>query len=148
MSNPPTDEAATALQIHNNARASKNLSPLVWDGELSAQATDYANYLAGADIGLQHSSGPHEPAQGENLYMSMGMENPVAAVAQAWLNEAENYHGEAIGEGDFGSFGHYTQAMWSSTTNVGLGWATGTNGWVYVVGRYSPPGNMSGERPY
>lgn len=28
---------------------------------------------------------------------------------RAWLNEAPNYHGENIPDGDFGSYGHYTQ---------------------------------------
>jgi hypothetical protein len=86
----------------------------------------------------------------------------------------ENYHGEASGEGDFGSYGHYSkpftllfffhrgqdreecglmerilaQCMWSSTTKVGMGSATAANGWVFVVGRYNPQGNWTGSKPY
>lgn len=40
------------------------------------------------------------------------------------------------------------QCMWSSTTHVGMGIATAKNGWVFVVGRYSPPGNFVGSKPY
>lgn len=109
MSNPPTDEAAAALRIHNDARAGQNLEALVWDDDLAKQATEYAQYLADANIGLEHSSGPHDPDQGESLYMEMGQSDPVSAAAQAWINEVENYHGEAIGEGDFGSYGHYSK---------------------------------------
>ena len=175
MSNPPTDEAAAALRIHNDARAGQNLEALVWDDDLAKQATEYAQYLADANIGLEHSSGPHDPDQGENLYMEMGQSDPVSAAAQAWINEVESYHGEAIGDGDFGSYGHYSksltllcftenerekreesglmeripaQCMWSSTTKVGMGSATAANGWVFVVGRYNPQGNWTGSKPY
>jgi hypothetical protein len=40
------------------------------------------------------------------------------------------------------------QCMWHSTTNVGMGIAKDSKGNVYVVGRYSPPGNWSGQKPY
>ncbi len=31
--------------------------------------------------------------------------------------------------------------MWHITTSMGMGMATDSKGGVYVVGRYSPPGN-------
>ena len=109
MGNPPTDDAANALKIHNDARAGKNLAPLEWDDDLSRQATEYAQALAAADNGLNHSG---TPGQGENLYAEMGIPDPPASQgAQAWINESNNYHGEKIGEGDFGSFGHYSELL-------------------------------------
>ncbi|KAL7624220.1 hypothetical protein AAE478_005779 [Parahypoxylon ruwenzoriense] len=65
-----------------------------------------------------------------------------------WIGEEKNYHGEPIGQGNFGSYGHYTQCMWKSTTKLGVGSAKDAKGTVYVVGRYSPPGNFTGQKPY
>ena len=61
------------------------------------------------------------------------------------MNEKSNYHGEKIGEGDFGSYGHYTQVIWPSTEKVGVAMARADDGGWFVVGRYSPPGNWSGQ---
>lgn len=43
------------------------------------------------------------------------------------------------------SAGHFTQLVWASTEELGLGWATKDEGGstcYYVVGRYSPGGNI------
>lgn len=32
-----------------------------------------------------------------------------------WMDEAKNYHGEPIGQGDFGSYGHYSKLSVLST---------------------------------
>ncbi|MCJ1284966.1 hypothetical protein MMC26_004303 [Xylographa opegraphella] len=109
MSTPPTDDAAAAVGIHNTARAGQNLPALTWDDNLSHQATEYAKWLSTAGVGLQHSSGDSRPDQGENLFMEMGLQNPASAAAQSWINEAANYHAEAVGEGDFESYGHYSE---------------------------------------
>jgi hypothetical protein len=61
-----------------------------------------------------------------------------------WINEREYYNGESIGEGDFGLWGHYTQVIWPETTNVGMAAATSATGGTYIVGRYSPGGNVDG----
>ena len=107
MGSPSADDAANALKIHNDARAKKHLAPLKWDDDLSHQATEYARVLAAADKGLKHSG---KPGQGENLYAEKGIPDPPASQgAHAWINEGSHYHGEKIGEGDFGSFGHYSE---------------------------------------
>jgi hypothetical protein len=61
-----------------------------------------------------------------------------------WINERRFYNGESIGEGDFGAWGHYTQVIWPETTNVGMAAATSATGGTYIVGRYSPVGNVEG----
>ena len=109
MSTPPTDDARNALVIHNTARATQNLPVLTWDDDLSHQATEYANWLSTAGIGLQHSSGDSRTNQGENLFMENGMQNPASVAAQSWVNEVANYHGETVADGDFESYGHYSK---------------------------------------
>ncbi|KAK5003688.1 hypothetical protein LTR28_009857, partial [Elasticomyces elasticus] len=89
----------------------------------------YAQYLA--SIGqLQHSEGSDA---GENLFMTSSVPRPLQAAAQGWINEGNNYHGEKIADGDFGSYGHYT---------------ADSNGNFWIVGRYTPPGNWGGQTPY
>jgi hypothetical protein len=94
-----------------------------------------------------HSSGDSRPGQGENLYAYFGTNaSPnFNDAANAWCNEIANYHGENIGDGDFGSYGHYTQVVWPTTREVGMAIAQGANGWFYVCGRYREAGNMVGE---
>ena len=43
--------------------------------------------------------------------------------------------------------GHYTQMVWKGTTEVGCATASGTE-LTYLVCRYSPPGNIVGQKPY
>ncbi|KAI4112858.1 MAG: hypothetical protein LQ338_008262 [Usnochroma carphineum] len=81
---------------------------LVWDDQLAANATAYARRLASANQGLHHSDGNGRPNQGENLYWSKP-NGSLADASTGWVNEQKSYHGEKIGEGDFGSYGHYTQ---------------------------------------
>ena len=61
-----------------------------------------------------------------------------------WYNEVKDY--------DFQSkpiynpkCGHFTQVIWSSSKEVGLGKATSSNGISFVVARYSPAGNNLNE---
>jgi len=43
--------------------------------------------------------------------------------------------------------GHYTQMIWKNTSQIGCALAR-TNSWDILVCRYSPKGNMIGEKPY
>ncbi|KAK4451083.1 CAP domain-containing protein [Podospora aff. communis PSN243] len=111
--------ASQALQAHNDARAR---AP-----------------------GGAHGACKDRNGQGENLYASTG--NPsLADAAKAWIDEGPLYKGEKIGQiANFGAVGHYTQVVWPETTKLGMGMAKGSNGWTYVVGRYTPAGNMNGQ---
>ncbi|KAL6722170.1 hypothetical protein ACLMJK_001277 [Lecanora helva] len=128
-----------ATQQHGTARPA-----LIWDAHLTSEAEKWAKHLAQLNQGLKHSTGDQRPGQGENLfwYSSGG---DLAGASQGWVNEQKSYHGEKIGEGNFEAYGHYTQVIWPSTTRVGLASAKSSNGGNFIVGRYSPPGNFSGE---
>ena len=63
----------------------------------------------------------------------------------AWYNEIKNFDIEnSTGLG--GTFGHFSQVVWRSTSRLCMGWATYKNPAgmtrLVIVARYSAPGNM------
>ncbi|KAJ9130839.1 hypothetical protein NKR23_g12006 [Pleurostoma richardsiae] len=138
-----TADQTAALAAHNSARAAKKVPALAWDATLASAAQTYAEKLA------KTGTFAHSGVAGENLFWeSPAGKTPLTDATKAWLAEAPNYHNEVIPQGSFAQYGHYTQCMWKSTTKVGLGSAKDSKGAAYVVGRYSPPGNYVGQRPY
>ncbi|KAI4596932.1 hypothetical protein KJ359_004842 [Pestalotiopsis sp. 9143b] len=145
-----TLDQAVAVQVQNNGRTALNLTKMVWDDSLAADAQTWANYLAKIDQ-LQHSTSAQRPNQGENLawaWATNGIKYPLTQGAQGWMAEKSSYNGEVIPQGNFAAYGHYTQCVWKSTVRIGMANATAANGGVYTVGRYSPPGNYVGQKPY
>ncbi|KAJ9150267.1 hypothetical protein NKR23_g3657 [Pleurostoma richardsiae] len=148
-----TPDQQQALDIQNQGRTNKSLQPLQWDPKVAQDAQAWAQHLASVVGHLQHSAGDQRPGEGENLFWALAKpgpyKDPFTHAAQSWMNEAAMYQpGEKIGQGNLADYGHYTQCMWSTTTQVGMGSATDSQGGVYIVGRYSPPGNIVGQAPY
>ncbi|KAL8870094.1 MAG: hypothetical protein Q9174_003782 [Haloplaca sp. 1 TL-2023] len=104
------DDQKRALQIHNQARRdasniSKHPRPaLVWDNKLHNDAQAYAQHLANQNRGLQHSSGDSRKGEGENLAWSKP-NGSFHDASQMWVNEKKDYHGQKVGEGNFGAYG-------------------------------------------
>lgn len=133
------------------------------DDGLTNDAKKYVQYLAD-NKKFEHSGAQ---GQGENLFMSSGNASLLDGT-RAWLAEKSNYHGEKIADGNFGSYGHYTQVslyakvsnsfnlpmarreqcIWPTTTKVGIAAAKASNGATYIVARYTPPGNWWGQNAY
>ncbi|CAD6501632.1 BgTH12-01882 [Blumeria graminis f. sp. triticale] len=138
----------SAVEMHNKARTEANgpkRPPLRWSPSLARAAHTWAAHLAATDH-LQHSTGS---GQGENLYCSLGQSDVSFSDAViSWVSEKPLYHGEHIPDGDFESYGHYTQIIWPSTREVGMGMARSASGWTYIVARYSPPGNYLSQTPW
>ncbi|KAH7116548.1 CAP domain-containing protein [Dactylonectria estremocensis] len=139
-----TTDQQNALDAHNAARSDVGNADLVWDDALAADAQEWATHLVSVGS-LVHSS---TDGQGENLYMQYGTDAPYKNAVDAFVSEKSLYNGEAISETNYMNFGHYTQVVWGSTTKLGMAIATGSNGEVYVVARYTLPGNYIGETPY
>ncbi|KAH6654825.1 CAP domain-containing protein, partial [Truncatella angustata] len=143
-----SSDQATTLKTQNDQRLTKELKSLIWDDNLAADAQQWANHLASIDS-LMHSTSDQRANQGENLaysFNSDGVLYPLTQGAQGWVAEVSNYNNEIIPQGNFAAYGHYTQVMWSSTNKIGMANATAANGGVYIVARYSPPGNYLGQR--
>ena len=106
---------------------------------------------------MQHS----QTNDGENLTYSYGYEKlkgkitpiysktPLSDASAGWYEEKKDYKYSKIKRIRVGPpIGHYTQMVWKDTKEVGISYATSKSGSVYVVARYYPPGNYSGEYPY
>ncbi|KAL3292250.1 plant PR-1 class of pathogen related protein [Colletotrichum asianum] len=146
-----TADQQNAVNLHNEARKLVGCSPLTWDAGLANDAQVYAKTLASIDK-LQHDA--NRGNEGENLYYQYGSGSlPYAAATTWWLNEKQYYTGQAIplassNGRQFSDYGHYTQCVWKTTTKVGMATAQSASGKTYVVARYSPAGNIVGQKPY
>ncbi len=96
-----------------------------------------------------HSSNEYRANQagfqqvGENLYSGTDVLHGIALFAEERLLYE---FGTEIAEDNFTPIGHYTQMVWSDTTDVGC--AVGDCGMWRTVCWYGPAGNYLGEAPY
>jgi hypothetical protein len=153
---PPPQQVQEILAAHNRYRGTVGVPALQWSDSLAAGAQQWADYLASTGQ-LQHSG---TPGVGENLLrvlraaLASGSGVAVYTVTQLvdiWGDEKRYFIGGIFPNvsitGKWEDVGHYTQVVWRNTTQVGCGVATG-NGIIVMVGRYSPPGNVVGQRVY
>jgi hypothetical protein len=113
---------------------------------------------------MYHSS--NRGNAGENLYATSGRLSNGKDPVQSWYNEIKDYHfggqGFSMATGNIFQFlvncyavrisdyfftekGHFTQVVWKASTELGVGWATGRNGWTYFCCNYAPAGNYQGQ---
>jgi pathogenesis-related protein 1 len=147
------DEIQAGLDLTNQYREEVGVGPLTWNEDLAKGSEAWAAYLAQLGT-LQHSSGDY----GENLYYYGTTGDQVATLSDAvnaWQAEKAYYLGGAVGADDYCEegkvCGHYTQQVWSTTTEMGCGKAVIQDGdWkkTFIVCRYLPAGNIVGEKPY
>jgi hypothetical protein len=136
------------LQQQNTYRSDLQLPALSWSEGLARDALAWARHLATID------QGQHDPAvrgkEGENIWWGTTGAFTFVQMVDFWGSEKKAFR--------YGVFpdcqtnrsavvGHYTQMVWKNTTSVGC--ALASNGRTdYLVCRYSPPGNVVGEKPY
>ncbi|WP_428150960.1 CAP family protein [Brevundimonas sp.] len=145
----PSDEVeARLLAAHNRERAQANARPLIWSDTLEAEARDWAVELIDSDR-FAHDPRPH--GHGENLWMGWGERvfTPEDMVGD-WIEERRDYRPGVFPNvsrtGDWVAVGHYTQLIWRDTTHVGCAVASRGDRSILAC-RYSPPGNIDGQRP-
>ena len=170
-SNPETGRLIGITAAHNAVRAAVQtttaLPPLAWSETLAQYAQQWVDSLAATSCSSPHhrsSQDLDKVGYGENLYVSLSSVGSSTAqqAVDAWAAEKACY--------TYGNFmtndkcdttcytklnsdgcGHYTQIVWRTSTEVGCGVATCTNGgakediWIC---NYKPPGNYIGNKPY
>jgi hypothetical protein len=148
---------STILDIHNRELAAVGVQPIVWNYKLAADAKSWTDHLATLNQGKTQSDLVHATGtgQGENLsFRSAWGSGPVSPPSTESLVQGKYSWVEEKSWTPMG--GHYTQMVWKNTKEVGCVTATSSgkasNGQsgltVSLVCRYSPPGNMAGEKPF
>jgi len=150
---PARDAAAfqaVMLAGHNAARGSVGLNPLRWDDRLAAAAGSHAAAMARTGE-FAHSPGVGGSGQGENLWMGTRGGYAYAEMVDRWVAERRDFVDAPTPAfsrtGQWQDVGHFTQIMWRGTTHVGCALASGRAD-DFLVCRYSPAGNVMGQRPY
>ncbi|WP_454279407.1 CAP domain-containing protein [Sphingomonas sp. Marseille-Q8236] len=139
------------VQGHRAARAEIGLPPLTWDDGLAASALSYAQEMARTRR-FQHAEQPQGPTrQGENLWTGTRGAYSYDEMMGHWVAEKRDFVNlpipQASRTGRFGDVAHYTQIVWARSTAVGCAMASNTRD-DFLVCRYSPTGNVVGERAF
>jgi hypothetical protein len=155
----PTSQTAI-LDIHNRERRAVGVPEVTWSPSLATDAQNWANYLASLnlrpyrppDVGQipPHSQFTTNGGQGENLAWGTRGGFSAATLAQGWADERSNYvPGSPVGNMGVPDrvYGHYTQMVWRSTTQIGCAMGSDANQ-DYLVCRYLPAGNYVNQAPY
>lgn len=131
------------LNAHNNYRKRHGAPPLNLDRNLCKYAEEWAKHLAARNI-LEHRP---ESNYGENIYC-LYSSDPTFTIngntpVDTWYEEIK--HHPFGREPNNLKSGHFTQVIWKSSENLGVGVAKSTQGSIYVVANYSPAGNFVGH---
>jgi uncharacterized protein YkwD len=139
---------AEILYQQNTYRVALRLPELEWSPALASDALAWARHLAAIDKG-EHN-GDITGKEGENLWWGTAGAFSYSNMVDAWAAERKSFR-----EGTFPDcrvsrssvVGHYTQIVWRNTREVGCA-LVGNGMHDYLVCRYSPPGNIIGQKPY
>ncbi|MEO7178456.1 MAG: CAP domain-containing protein [Allosphingosinicella sp.] len=139
---------ARMLAIHNRERAAAGARPLVWDAGLAATAAAYGPALERLGK-LAHSPPAARPGQGENLWMGTRNAYELEEMAGSWAAEKSLFRPGTFPavstSGNWSDVAHYTQMIWKGTTRVGCA-VHKSRKWDFLICRYSPYGNVVGQR--
>lgn len=130
------------LKAHNKYRKGVGVPYLTWDEQLAADAKKWARHLNHDVHHLQHSG----TANGENL--AWGQLGSWTNAVNLLASEKKHFKNGKFpnickDNGDWRRAGHYSQIIWKNTKKVGAG--KSGNYWVF---RYSPAGNVIGQKAY
>lgn len=137
------------LRGHDTARAAVGVAPIAWSDALAADARRYADTLTRTGR-FEHSAQPIGPGrEGENLWTSTRDAYSFDEMIGHWVEEGRDFINlptPAFSRtGRWQDVAHYTQIVWRGSTAMGCALATNATD-DYLVCRYSPPGNVVGQR--
>ncbi|KAJ0181412.1 hypothetical protein K1T71_003497 [Dendrolimus kikuchii] len=131
-----------ALEIHNEYRREHGVPPLVLNKDITKISQKWAEELAKKDA-MAYSLNQN---YGESVYCGWSADSNTKIRAkdcvEKWYSEINEY---SFGkEPEILNCGHFTQIVWKTTREIGVGSAKSKSGKLYVVANYYPPGNYSG----
>ncbi|MGA1800375.1 CAP domain-containing protein [Sphingomonas sp. 4RDLI-65] len=136
---------------HNAARAEVGVPPLVWSDTLATTARAYAEEMTRTGK-FAHAHQPQDNTrEGENLWTGTRYAYTYAEMMGHWVAEKRDFINGVTPDfsrtGKFEDVAHYTQIVWRNSTAVGCAIASNKTD-DYLVCRYSPPGNVIGQRSF
>lgn len=139
---------ARLLTAHNVERTRAGVPPLRWNPALAAAAAAYGPSLA-ARGRLEHSPRNRRPGQSENLWRGSRERFSPEQMVGSWAAERAYFRPGIFPNvsrtGNWMDVAHYTQMIWSGTTDIGCALHRGRR-WDYLICRYAPRGNVDGRR--
>ncbi|KAM9324102.1 uncharacterized protein PAF06_000100 [Gastrophryne carolinensis] len=139
---PTVDTRAFAqefLKANNNYRAMHGAKPLQLNSRICQDAQKWAEHLLTLKT-LKHS----DTSYGENIWAKTGSPSITVTgqeVADSWYKEEKNYNFSKPGHQP--DSGHFTQMVWKTSKEVGVGLASSGKGMFIVVAQYNPCGNIT-----
>jgi len=146
---------SAAVSQHNTYRATHKSPNITLSDSLNSSAQAWAENIASSGQ-LQHSTNRNNV--GENIYVFYTTENSIDSTTLGnkavsdWYSEVKDYNYASPGFST--NTGHFTQAVWKGSTQLGCGAAQGTAtkggtnyNAFYVVCQYAPAGNVEGQFP-
>ncbi|XP_055925841.1 Golgi-associated plant pathogenesis-related protein 1-like [Argiope bruennichi] len=133
------------LHWHNVFREKHDVPPLQLNNQLCTQAQFWANHLA------HTNTFSHRNLRdiGENLFSKWSyipdFDITAQQVTKYWYEEIKTYNFFQDPSLLHVKAGHFTQMVWRSSTEFGVGKARSRCGKVIVVANYKPSGNVIGE---
>mmetsp|Transcript_7078 Transcript_7078/g.17100 ORF Transcript_7078/g.17100 Transcript_7078/m.17100 type:complete len:333 (-) Transcript_7078:7-1005(-) len=160
------------LRAHNVVRANGGLPSVAWNSALQSLAETHLDKMITGGCYIEHSDVDERldaagfEYVGENLYKVEGMVPTGVDVVDAWYAELSDYTYGVVGDYCVKEkcedrsdppciLGHFTQVMWSSTTDIGCALrkcdagAGKAGAATYIsICQYGPGGNIVGELPF
>ena len=136
----PGGRLAGLLAAHNELRERHCAPPMTWSDALAATAQKWADTLRKKGCLFGHDN---DTSYGENLafFRPIGRVDGAGVVA-GWYQEVDDYNFKKPGFSM--KTGHFTQLVWTTTTELGCGVTSCGEGEIWVC-RYNPPGNYRGQ---
>lgn len=137
------------LDGQNAARAVVGVPPLVWNDALAADAKAYAEQMARTGR-FAHAIQPQGMSrEGENLWTGTREAYRYREMVGDWVAEKKYFKNGVTPDfsttGNYEDVAHYTQIIWRNTRAMGCALASNARD-DYLVCRYSPPGNVVGQK--
>lgn len=137
------------LDRQNAARRAVGVAPLTWNDALAADARAYAEQMARTGR-FAHADQPQGPGrEGENLWTGTRDAYRYREMVDSWIAEKRWFTNGVTPDfsttGHYEDVAHYTQIIWRDSKTVGCALASNRTD-DYLVCRYSPPGNVVGQK--